>query len=220
MRNDKHIAVKLRKQGKSYNKISEELNVPKSTLFSWFSKENWSIDIKNELTKKANYIAKKRLLFFIKKRKEEWEKIRKGFREEASREFTSLAKNPLFIAGINIYWGEGDSKLSNGILRISNIDPRMINIFVRFAREILKIPEEKYRIGLILYPDLNEIKCKRFWQNVTKVPFEQFHKIQYIKGRHPTKRIENGICMFSVSSIKYKEKVKRWIDLFAENYSN
>jgi len=219
MRNDKHLATKLRKQGKSYSKISSELGISKSTLADWFSKSKWSIIIRKELTRKANYISKKRLLFFTKKRREEWGKLRENFREEASREFSLLTKNPLFIAGINIYWGEGDSKLSNGLLRVSNVDHRMIGIFIRFAREVLKIPEDKFRIGLILYPDLNEKKCKTFWQKITAVQLDQFHKTQFIKGKHPTKKIEKGICMVSVSSIRYKEKVIKWIDLFADKYS-
>jgi len=69
MRNDRHFAIKLRKQGKSYNKISGELKIPKSTLSDWFSDIKWSEDIKKELTRKANYIARKRLRLINKARK-------------------------------------------------------------------------------------------------------------------------------------------------------
>jgi len=218
MRNDKHLAIILRKKGKSYNKISRDLGIPKSTLVGWFSNKRWSVKIKKELEKKANYVSKKRLLFYVKQRKIKQEQIREGFRKEAEKEFSLLIKNPLFVAGINIYWGEGDSKLSNCLLRISNIDHRMIGIFVIFLKKILKVPEEKIRVALILYPDLNEKICKDFWLKVTKIPLNQFHKTQFIKGRHPTKRIENGICMIYVSSRMYKEKVRKWIDLFSEKY--
>ncbi len=219
MRNDKHLAIKLRKKGKCYNKISKELGIPKSTLVSWFSKLKWSIKIKKELTRRANYIAVKRLLSSLKRRKNEWEKIRNNFREEAMKEFPILIKNPLFIAGINIYWGEGDSKLCNGLLRMSNTDPRMIDIFSQFLKNILAVPTENIRIGLTLYPDLSEIKCKNFWSEIAKIPINQFYKTQFIQGRHPTKRIEKGICMIGISSRKYKEKVKKWIDLFSKKYS-
>jgi len=220
MRNDKHLAIKLRKQGNSYSKISKELGIPKSTLAGWFAKENWSQSIKKELTKKANYISKKRLPFCIQRRREEFEEKKETFRKEAEQEFPSLAQNPLFIAGINIYWGEGDNKSKSCLLRISNIDPRMISVFVSFLKIILKVPEEKIKIGLILYPDLTEKNCKNFWQNITKIPSNQFYKTQFIYGKHPTRRIENGICMISVSSRKYKEKVIKWIDLFAKNFYN
>ncbi len=220
MRNDKHLAIKLRKKGLSYNKISKELNVPKSTLSDWLSNKKWSKVIKQKLTRRANYIAKKRLLSFIKERNKKWEILREGFRQEAQKEFPLLIKDPLFVAGINIYWGEGDSKLSNGILRISNISPGMIGVFNSFLIKILKVPEEKIRVGLILYPDLSESKCKTFWKNIVKIPEKQFYKTQFIYGKHPTKRIEFGICMLVVSSRYYKEKVKKWIELFSQKYSD
>ena len=219
MRNDKHLAIKLRKQGKSYNKISQELSIPKSTLVGWLANQKWSQNIKKELTRKANYISRKRLLFFIEERREKFEKIREGFRLEAETEFPFLMKNPLFIAGINIYWGEGDNKSTGCLLRISNIDPRMIGVFSSFLRNVLFVPEEKLRVGIILYPDLSETKCKNFWQEVTKIPLNQFHKTQFIHGKHPTRRIEHGICMLTISSKKYKEKVIKWIDLFSKQYT-
>lgn len=220
MRNDKHLAIKLRRQGNSYNKISKKLNIPKSTLVGWLADRKWSQNIKKELTRKANYISRKRLLFFVKERREKFEKIREGFRIEAEAEFPRLIKNSLFVAGINIYWSEGDNKPTGSSLRISNIDPRMIGVFSSFLRNILMIPEEKIRVGLILYPDLSEKNCKNFWHNVTKIPFDQFYKTQFIYGKHPTRRIEHGICMLIVSSRKYKEKVMKWIDLFSKKYYN
>jgi hypothetical protein len=218
MRDDQHLAIKLRKKGVSYNRIQRELGIPKSTICSWFKNEAWSENIKKELNRKALYIAKKRLRSINKSRREEWEKLHRQSQEQAQKEFPSLLKNPLFVAGINIYWGEGDSKLKNGILRMSNTDPRMINIFVSFLKNIIKVPDENIKIGLILYPDLSESKCKNFWKNITKIPIQKFYKTQFIKGKHPTKKLSYGICMIIISSRNYKEKVIKWIDLFSQKY--
>ena len=103
MRNDKHLALKLRKLGKSYNKISNELDIPKSTLCSWFSKIDWSQSVKEELVRKANYIARKRLVLFNKKRREMWERWRERARQQARDNFSYLKDNPLFIAGIMLF---------------------------------------------------------------------------------------------------------------------
>lgn len=155
MRNDKHLAIKLRKQGKSYNKISRELQISKSTLSSWFSDIGWSKGIKKELTRKANYIARRSLQRYNKKRKEKWEQWREEARQEAEREFLKLMKTPLFIAGLMIYWGEGDSKIKNPI-RLSNTDPRMIALYTKFLTKSLNILKENLRPTIILYPDLSE----------------------------------------------------------------
>jgi len=216
MRNDKYLAIKLRKQGKSYNKINEELEIPKSTLSSWLSNIKWSKHIKKELIKKANYIARRNLQLYNKKHKERWEQWREEARQEAKKEFPKLMKDPLFIAGLMLYWGEGDSKTKNPI-RLSNTDPRMISLYIKFLTKSLKISRGKLRSAIILYPDLSEKKCIDFWAVVEGIPKSQFYKTQFIKSRHPTKRLTNGICMIIYSSRQMKEKILIWIDLLSKN---
>ncbi len=216
MRNDKHLAIKLRKKGVSYNKIQKELGIPKSTMCYWFKNKSWSKEIKKELTRRANYIAKKRLLFFVRKRQKEWEKWRESFRIEACKEFPSFIKNPLFVSGINLYWGEGDSKLKNGIVRLVNTDSRMLLLFVKFLKEICKLQQDKILAVMTLYPDLNEKKCRLFWQKSTGISKNQFRKTQFIKGKHPTKKVENGMCTVLVHSRGLKEKIYTWIDLLVK----
>ncbi len=219
MRNDKHLAINLRKKGKSYRKIANDLGIPKSTLSNWFTDLRWSRKIKEDLSRKARYTSRRKFLSIVKKQSNEWENKRKNSRNEAREVFSLLLKNPLFISGINIYWGEGDSKMENGNLRISNTDSKMIVVFIRFLKEILKIPENKIRIGIIIYPDIDENKCLDFWQNITQIPFSQFYKTQVIRGKHPTKRSEQGICMVSVCDRMAKEKVGVWIKMFGKKYS-
>ena len=218
MRNDKHLAIKLRKQGKSYNKISKELDIPKSTLADWFSNANWSIGIKKELIRKANYITRKRLVLINKRRRLMWEEWREKAREQARRDFIKLKSNPLFIAGIMIYWGEGDGNIKNGIVRMSNTAPEMIKIFSLFLKKICLVPKEKIKAAMILYPDLSEDKCKNFWSLISDIPEKQFIKTQFIKGKHPTKRLTSGICIIYTSSRQLKEKMLVWIELFHKQF--
>jgi len=216
MRNDRHIAINLRKRGKSYNKISEELNVPKSTLSVWFSDLEWSKNIKRELVRRANYIAKKRLRIINKRRRKKWEEWREEARQKAREDFPLLKNNPLFIAGLMLYWGEGDSNIKNPF-RLSNTDPRMIALYTKFLTKSLNIPKENLRPTVILYPDLSEEKCLNFWVAIIGIPKSQFYKTQFIKGRHPTKRLSNGICMIACGNRQIKEKILIWIDLLSKN---
>ena len=220
MRNDKHLAIKLRKKGLSYAKISKELDIPKSTLSDWFCKIGWSVDIKKELIRKANYVAKHRLVLLNKKRQAMWEQWREKARQQARDEFLQFILNPLFISGIMLYWGEGDSKLENSIVRISNTSPEMIRLFALFLQKICLIPKEKLRMSLILYPDLKEKKCKQFWSFASGVSENQFTKTQFIQGRHPTKRLTNGIGIIYVSSRELKEKIFVWIGLFYKQFAS
>lgn len=218
MRNDRHIAIRLRKEGFSYNKISKKLAVPKSTLSEWLSELDWSRDIKRELARKANYIARKRLRLINKERRVMWERWREKAREEAREKFPTLCGNPLFIAGLMLYWGEGDSKIENSSVRLSNTNADIIRIFSTFLQKICAVQKEKLRGAMILYPDLSEARCKHFWSAASGIPEGQFIKTQFIKGLHPTKRLAYGICIVYLSSRQLKEKIFVWIDLFQRKF--
>jgi len=115
-----------------------------------------------------------------------------------------------------LYWAEGDNGKTGSNVRLTNIDPRMIKVFINFSTSICKVVRENIRIGLILYPDLDDKVCKNFWHKYTGIPFNQFHKTQVIKGNHPTKRLEYGICMVRVGGGGLKEKIRTWIDLYSK----
>ena len=212
MRPDKAKAIKLRLRGISYNEIVRILGVPKSTLSGWFSKNEDSKKIKEALIEKTKDQRIKKL---IAANSEKWEKWREAARKEAVEDFKKLSTNSLFIAGLMVYWSEGDSKPWNPI-RFANTDSRMVSLYTKFLKEILKVNIQKIKIGLILYPDLQESQCINFWSQVTAIPQIQFHKTQYIQGRHKTARLKHGICMVVYFSRQLKEKMLIWIDLLSK----
>lgn len=80
----------------------------------------------------------------------------------------------------------------------------------------LNQPKNKIRATLILYPDLDEEKCIDYWSKKIALPKSQFYKTQFIKGKHPTKRLSWGICMLGCGSGQLKEKLLLWIDLMSK----
>jgi hypothetical protein len=80
----------------------------------------------------------------------------------------------------------------------------------------LNVPKENLRATLILYPDLSEERCINFWARIIGIPKSQFYKTQFIKGRHPTKRLAHGICMIMCGNRQLKEKIMVWIDLLSK----
>ena len=214
MRLDKNLAIELRRQYKSYNEISAILKIPKSTLATWFSMEKFSIKTKQTLTKQM-LSDSERIKKFVTSNTLRWEQWRSSARNDAKQEFQRLIKNPLFISGLMLYWAEGDSKLKNPV-RFTNTDPRMIALYTKFLIKTLNVPKKKLRATIIIYPDLQENKCVSFWSNVTDLPRSQFYKTQFIKGKHPTARLSNGICMIMFSDRQLKEKITIWIDLLSK----
>ncbi len=216
--NLKERILELRRKQKSYNEISEILGIRKGRISYWIAKDPESRKVKEILTERNNRRSKRRIKRVIKAQKARWEQWGLVAHEEAIREFRKLKNNSLFTAGIMLYWGEGDSNPKNP-LRLSNTTPALIALYVSFLKEILKVPDNKIRLGLVLYPDLSDTHCKNFWAKTTFLPQNAFVKTQYIKGFHPTKRLSYGVCMVTVNSRRYKIKVQTWIDLFSKHFT-
>jgi hypothetical protein len=132
MRIDKKSAIKLRSLGKSYSHISQVLGIPKSTLSGWFSNEEWSLKITKQLQEKAKIVSREKIKNLNVSRQIKLEELYIKADNEAEKEFLINKDNTLFIAGVMLYWGEGDKKFENGRVKVSNTDPSIIKIFRNF----------------------------------------------------------------------------------------
>lgn len=107
MRKDKEIAIKLRKHGKSYRQIRDEMRIPLSTLSGWFRDADWSKGIARELVQKNLRESAVRIRELNAVRGSNLARVYEEARTEAREEFERLKYHPLFIAGLMLYWGEG-----------------------------------------------------------------------------------------------------------------
>jgi hypothetical protein len=162
MRKDKQKALRLRKTGKSYNEIKELLGIPKSTLSYWLKDIKWSTIIKDDLSRAITEKSIIRLRQLNSIRGRHLSKLYLEAQSEARDEFELFKFHPTFISGISIYWGEGD-KLTRHLIRMGNIDPRMIKLFIKFLVEVCGVSRGKIRAHLLLYPDLDKKLCRSFW---------------------------------------------------------
>lgn len=215
MRKDKAVAITLRRSGKSYNEIKEKLGVPKSTLSDWLGRTEWSNTIRNELSRR---ILKKSTIRLRRLNEIRGKNLKRSYEEarlEAKKEFEYFKSHPLFISGISIYWGEGD-KISRYNVRIANVDPDMIYLFVQFLIKICSIEPERIRAWILLYPDLNPVLCKNYWSEKAGLPQDNFNKSIVILGRHKTRKTRYGVCNVGLSSAYLKEKMLVWLSLLSK----
>lgn len=213
MRNDKSKAIHLRKQGKSYREIVQLLHVSKGTISSWFQNEPWSQKVKTVLSQKAREGARKRMTIIAHKARRERVILYAHHRSVARKTFTKWKKTPLFVAGVIAYWGEGDKSLVNNIIRVTNVDSEMLQLFHQFIAEYLPAVQHKVHAYLILYPDLNDSVCKTHWSKKIGVPIDHFYKSHYIQGRHRTRRLPYGVCTIMIASRAHKEQMLEWVRL-------
>ncbi len=217
IKSNKIKAIMMRKGGASYQKISHTLKIPKSTLAYWFKDLNWSTVIKHRLTIQARQKAQKWMTILSHRARNKRLQFYKNKKIQAQQLFPTLKKQLLFISGLMAYWGEGDSNLHNGIIRVTNTDPMMLKTFRLFIKKFLPHLDAKIKAYLILYPDLRDKNCKLFWARKLNLPIAKFTKSHYIRGRHPTKRLSYGICTIIATSRADKEMVLAWIDLLRQD---
>lgn len=209
MRDDKDIAFELRRKGMTFNEISNEMRISKSTLSLWFKGQNWSKEITGEHCLKNGQLQVQRM---NSAKRVSAEARDKEAVEDARSKFKSHMHETFFISGLSLYWGEGDKRTPYQV-RITNTDPGIIRIFLQFLTRYSGIPRERVWISLIIYNDLNRRDCEEFWQKETGLSAEHFQKTVTIQGRGTERRSPNGICVLGVSSVVLKIKMLEWIRL-------
>ena len=217
MRADKDKAFALRQQGKSYRDICDKLGISKSTLSNWFKGVDFSEKIRKSLVEESRRTSSARIKDLNRTRGETLRASYEVAKQEAQMEMEKYKNDPLFISAVFAYWGEGD-KLSRNQVRLTNTDPKMIQIFLEFLLIICKVPIEKIKLALFIYTDLNETVCKNFWSDITGI--QKFHKTQVLPSRHKTKKLPHGVCTVVVSNTYLKKKINLWIDQLPEMVLN
>lgn len=159
-----------KKKGYSYNEILEEIPVAKSTLSEWLRHIELSSAQRDRLKEKGRQAAFHLGEWNRKKRQMEVMKIR----EVAEKQISILTQDQFFIAGIMLYWAEGD-KGGKGV-QISNADPILIQFMMGWFRKCLYISEDRFTASIHYHRGQNEQDMRIFWSNLTGIPLSHFRK--------------------------------------------
>lgn len=140
--------------------------------------------------------------------------------EQQKERLIEKNKNTLMLTGVLLYWAEG-TKLNEKEYRqevtFTNTDEKMIEIMMKFFREVLKIPEEKIRVRVRIGKSGNIQKAQEFWSSVTKIPLEKLKKPELIQLTGKSKSLLkylNGICRVSVFDVLIARKIDFLIQWF------
>lgn len=205
-------ARELRGKGISVKEIQKQLKVSRSSVSLWVRNIKLS---KRQLRKlylnkktgglKGSIIA---AMNKVKKREE----LTKRLMEEGTKEVGRLSKRDKFIAGIAMYFAEGDKGDKN--VSFSNSDPRAIKFMVGWFQAVYKVPKSKFRLSLYIHDNLNERRAKNFWTELTKIPLSQFRKSYIVKNNpHRLRKVKHifGVLRVTVSNVNLGRKIKGWI---------
>lgn len=120
--------------------------------------------------------------------------------------------------GVMLYWGEGTKR--GGSVALANSDPKMINLFLRFLREICGIDEGRLRVGLHHYSDHDPKKLIKFWVNVTRIPPDQFDRpFLHFAGRGSYKnKSQYGTVAVRYSDSRLLKVLNDWIGGYQDEF--
>lgn len=212
MRNNRIDAIRLRKEGRSYREINRVLGTPLGTLSGWLAPLEWSREVGTRLRTRQTAASKVRLLALNRSRGEKLKRAYAVAAEEARAELANLKYDPLFIAGIMLYWAEGE-KHPRRAVKFTSSDTEMIRFFNAFLLSSCGVPPEKIRARLIIYPEHEEFVTRAYWSKASGIPAERFSKSVRIAGRRPARRLSWGVCTISVPGAYFKHKMLEWIRL-------
>src|SRR5947209_7870611 len=170
-------AIALRRTGKSYREIREEIPVSKSTLSLWLR------DL--ALTPEENGLLDQNLAAGRRTRAAS-NRARRAAREaaaiaEARAQIPSLAESELFVAGVAAYWCEGAKAKpwrTDVQVQFINSDPGLIQLFLRWL-ELVGIESERIDYRVAMHPTTDELQARTYWSRVAGVPIQRFRRTTF-----------------------------------------
>ena len=185
-------AEKLREAGYSYAMIRERLGVSLGTMSYWFKDKPFTPN--QEVLDRIKLGTGIEGVRRHNKRVKEIDELR----QKGIAELGVLSKRDLWLLGIGLYIGEG-SKTTEAI-RIVNSDPAVIQLAIRWLKDVCGLDDENLTMSLHLYPD-NDIEIsKDYWRKVTGLPLANFRWVS-IDKRDNKRRVAKGKLPFGTAHI-------------------
>jgi len=218
-KSEREIAIKLRKQGKTYSEILEVVPVAKSTLSLWLRDVGLAKTQKHRITQKIKRTA----YLGGKARRVQRMQKSKVILEKAKKDIDKISKRDLWLMGTALYWAEGAKEKAGNTspsVDFGNSDPKMIRLYIKWLLDILHIAREDICLSLYIHenakPRIQKIKNK--WSLVTGFPSKDILYVYYKKHNPKTKRKNTGkeyigLLRVRVSrSTDLNRKVMGWVE--------
>lgn len=222
MRSDKNRAIELRKAGKSYNKISRFLNIPKSTLSTWLKNFPFSYKIKERNIFRAQKIWSQNITKYNLQRAQKARDSAMLLQIKSAEEIF-FSQIDLKVIGTVIYWCEG-YKRTRWVPVFCNSDPILVKIMMKFFRDICKVPDEKFRPQVQIHPNVSRLEAENYWSEITQLekklfinPLMQIPKSS--QKKRPPHRLPYGTFRIGIADSTVLNRIKGWINGLSQIFS-
>lgn len=211
-------AIALRKEGKTYGEILKSIPVAKSTLSLWLrdvglaKKQHQTLTDKKRAAQLRGGLARRTMRIVESE----------AIFSESEGDIGLLTDRELFLIGVALYWAEGSKakeyRPSVGV-KFSNSDPYMIQLFLRWLREVFGA--KRTDITLTVYLHENHKKrvqeVESYWLEVTGLDHGSLSKTVYKKNiprtvRKNTKEAYMGLVSITLQkSVIQNRRIQGWI---------
>lgn len=189
--NERIMARKMRAQGYSVKTISRELHVSRSSVSIWVRDISLTPTQLKQLNRNSDEgRAKGRTvtsLMYEQRRKQ----IRETSFQNANNLLKKLSSREFFIAGLALYWAEGNKKTHS--VRFTNSDPSLILFELHWFIHCLDVPLERIGafVGINQSHATRENEILTYWSHLTGIPVSNFRK-SIVKKSESKKIYENS----------------------------
>jgi hypothetical protein len=190
-----------------------------------YKKGNSAAEIGNELG-----ISWRKVIYLMEKHN-----IRRRSRSEATYRKLNPEGNPFKIKrnlskeeeqlktiALGLYLGEGTK--SNSIsVRLSNSDPNLINIFLKFLKNICGVKTQKIKLWLTLHSDISATEAKLYWSQCLNIPLSRFSESVIVNHRGNgffRKSSLYGTATVCVHNMKLRKILQEWVNRIVKAHAH
>ncbi|PJA94476.1 hypothetical protein CO131_01180 [Candidatus Kaiserbacteria bacterium CG_4_9_14_3_um_filter_50_16] len=216
-------AIELRLTQKlGYGAIAKQVKVSKSTLSRWLEDLPLTEERVLELRREAWGRGEARRERFRQTMRAKRDERERQIYLRQKKKLARISRQELFIAGLMLYAAEGDKK-TRAEIAFSNTDSVMVAFFARWLEEFLDISQEKLKIQLHLYENMDVLVEETFWKRQLNMNQGQLCKSQ-IRPLRPGKfsylePFRHGTCKLYVGGVMKKTELMLSIRAFFDTYS-
>jgi hypothetical protein len=206
--------------GRSYNEISRLLKISKSTLSGWFTDLELPSEATKRLKDRVDSASLKGLLARNKNQTLLAETRSKEIHSGGKSLIRNISQRDLLIIGTALYWAEGYKRpvVIRGKTKtyhrvsLTNSDPNLVYMFLRFLKEVCKVPSEKITIWIRYFEHQDPAYLLDFWQKRCNIPFGNFRQtLQTVSISSQRKKTFNslpfGVAQISVNNTDLYHKI-------------
>lgn len=194
----------MRRRGYSYPEISRSLGVPKTTVLRHVRNvkilpqffERWLDRKRSSETLLKNNLEKARI--------------------EAEKKMAKISSKEAALIAAMLYWCEG----AKNDFSFINTDPVLVATFLQSLRIAFNLSNDRFKISLRIYEDLNKEECLSFWSKVTGIQLDNKTSINVLNGSKHGK-LKHGMCRVRIKkgNLIHKEifEITKLVNKFTQN---